>query len=179
MPQTLILAKNIQEGHQYAKAAGLGRFTYRTTTDSGAIRATRNGEIHLLSSFLKLPNRHAVMGALRNARGIEVLFVEFVDGKIIGDKGNAPEVETRYRLDEKTIELAFRANSIFSTESDNTEEVSENDDTEEAPELDNDTPAPVDKSQVKRAPRRKRCTKCGALVDDIDNHECFPADFFS
>lgn len=90
MAQTLILAKNISEANQYARAVGLQRFTYRAVRNAGAIRGIRHAEVHLLSSFLRRPDRHAIMSALRQARTLEVLYVDFVGGEILDGTENDP-----------------------------------------------------------------------------------------
>jgi hypothetical protein len=107
MPQTLVLAKSITEANQYAKAVGLQRFTYRAVRNAGSIRGVRHAEVHLLSSFLRRLDRHAIMGALRWARTLDVYFVDFVDGKII-DGTEDP----RGDLTDQDLEVAYRYNAI-------------------------------------------------------------------
>lgn len=85
---TLVLARNISEANRYARAIGLERFKYRAVRHAGSIRGVRNAEVHLLSSFLKRPDRHAIMSALRQARTLEVFYVDLDDLPEF-----APEVE--------------------------------------------------------------------------------------
>lgn len=98
MPQTLVLARSISEANQYAKAAGLQRFTYRPVRHAGSIRGVRHAEVHLLSSFLRRPDKYAIMGALRWAQTLTVFYVDFVDGQIVDGTGpTAHDLEVAYR----------------------------------------------------------------------------------
>lgn len=162
MPQTLILAKSTTEANRYAKVAGLDRFTYRAVRSAGSIRGVRHAEVHLLTSFLKRLDRHAILGALRWARTLEVYYVDFRDGEI-RDGTNDPStyaddgfdlLESHdvfgLELTDHDLEVAYRYNAIRDLEGTSGEETGETEPSED--------PAPV-------APRRRRsrCAKCSQL----------------
>lgn len=159
MPQTLILARNISEANQYAKAAGLQRFTYRAVRNAGSIRGVRHAEVHMLSSFLRRLDRHAIMGALRWARTLEIYFVEFVDGKII-DGTEDP----RGDLTDRDLEVAYRYNAML--DASNEEQSAP---TGEAEQGEDSAPAP--KPAKKRAATKKstpaKPAPAVAPVDDL------------
>lgn len=102
MAVTLILAKSITEANQYAKAAGLERFNYRAVRSAGSIRGVRHAEVHLLSSFIRRLDRHAIMAALRMARSLEVYYVVFEGGQILDG-----EEDPRGDLTDEVLEAAY------------------------------------------------------------------------
>ncbi len=99
---TLILAKNISEANAYAKLAGLQRFTYRAVRSAGAIRGVRNAEVHILPSFLRRVDRHAILATLAWAKTLEVYYVDPAD----------LEEETRGDLTDRQLEVAYRYDAL-------------------------------------------------------------------
>lgn len=159
MAQTLILAKSITEANRYARAVGLERFTYRAVRSAGSIRGVRHAEAHLLSSFLERPDRHAIMGALRWAKTLEVFYVDFRDGEIRdGDEVvvNGPT--------ERELEVAYRYNTLRD-DSNGDNMIAEGGPA--TPEEDSAQTAPPESSEdpASAAPRRRRsrCGDCGEL----------------
>jgi len=172
--QTLILAKNITEANHYAKVIGLERFSYRAVRNAGAIRGVRNAEVHLLSSFAKRLDRHAILASLRWAR-LDVFYVAFENGQIV-DSDISNMLEIPEGMTERQLEAAYRYNAIrdgaFEAALDEhlgipTEEESEQTGTTEPSE----TPAP---KETKRR-RRTRCKDCGALHFSEEPCEELPA----
>lgn len=78
---TLILAKSITEANDYARLAGLERFSYRAVRSAGAIKGVRNAEVHVLPTFTERLDRHAILAALQWARTLEVFYVDPEDLK--------------------------------------------------------------------------------------------------
>lgn len=175
MPATLILAKNTQEANHYAKVIGLPRFTYRAVRDAGAIRGVRNAEVHVLRSFLKRPDRHNILSALRNARWTQTYYVVFEDGKIVDPNPPATFVtgadgtteaydgmvhmvtggvhSTKGSLDRATREEILQEMSDEIEDEEPSEPTAETEPSED--------PAPAEKPERRR--RRTRCKDCGNL----------------
>lgn len=109
MAQTLILAKNITEANEYARAVGLERFSYRAVRSAGSIKGVRNAEVHLLPSFLARPDRHAILSVLSFARTLEVIYADPADFAPAEDS-NALESGTPPT--EREIEVAYRYHSM-------------------------------------------------------------------
>lgn len=148
---TLILAKSVTEANRYARVAGLPRFQYRAIRSAGSIRATRNADIHLLSSFLKRPDRHAIIGALRHTR-CDVYFVDLADFDL------EPKVEDpRGDLTERQLDVAYRYNALLDV--DLTDEV-----VMPLPTIER-IPEPEPKAPIEepKARRRSRCKDCNTL----------------
>lgn len=152
--QTLILAKNIAEANRYARELGMQRFTYRAVRHAGSIRGVRHAEVHLLSTFLKRPDRHAIMSALRQAKTLEVFYADVADFPglevrrvVVG--GHLVDLDKRGELTERQLEVAYRFNALRDLE-----ESSEPTGTPVPSE--DPAPAPVQK-------RRTRCAGCGEL----------------
>src|SRR5690606_21749310 len=76
--QTLILAKSTTEANRYARLFGLQPFTYRAVSRAGSIRNLRSAEVHVLPSFLRRVDRHAIVMALRQAK-VDIFYVDPVD----------------------------------------------------------------------------------------------------
>ena len=86
MRQTLILAKSTTEANRYARLFGLQPFTYRAVSRAGSIRNLRSAEVHVLPSFLRRVDRHAIVMALRQAK-VDIFYVDPVD--LVDERLNA------------------------------------------------------------------------------------------
>jgi hypothetical protein len=75
----LILARNMREAGSYAKTMGIPQGQFRAVQKAGAIRGVRNAEVHILPSFLVRRDRHAILGALKNARHLTTYYVDPAD----------------------------------------------------------------------------------------------------
>lgn len=178
MAQKLILAGSMREAHAFAKVAHFDRGSYRVVHRAAQIRSIRNAEVYLLSSFTTAVNRHSVLSALRMARNLEVLYVDFVDGEIV-DPGQ-PEPDPRGEVTDEVLALAYRAHSIFefmredAEQADAVEAAAEQAQADAIDEADiaeieetfddDDERAPVNK-------RRTRCKDCGELFHSTNPAE--------
>lgn len=117
--QILILAKSISDANSYAKLVGLPRFSYRSVRGAGAIRGVRNAEVHVLPGFLRRPDRHAIVAALRGARTLEIFYVDPAD---FGDEppelvpgGQIPvsnALESGTPPTDRELEVAYRYHAL-------------------------------------------------------------------
>lgn len=208
MALTLVLAKNITEANRYARAVGLPRFSYRAVRNAAAIRGVRHAEVHLLSTFLDRLDRHAIMAALRSARYLEVFYVDWRDGEIVGgtepsgtqivitavaDDVPAPESHTALvarvlaQPEDDSDDLLFDIErfenegarlSALVPETENEEDRGQTGETEPSEDA-----APAAEPPKRR--RRTRCPKCEQLhfKDDScpveETKQPDPADFFN
>lgn len=180
MAQKLILAGSMREAHAFAKVAHFDRGSYRVVHRAAQIRSIRNAEVYLLSSFATAVNRHSVLSALRMARNLEVLYVDFVDGEILdgGMSVEVPFIDNGPTDDDYS--LAYRAHSIFefmredAEQADLVEAAAEQAQADAIDEADiaeieetfddDDERAPVNK-------RRTRCKDCGELFHSTNPAE--------
>ena len=72
----VVLAATSSEGNTYAKRAGLPRFSYRPIAKANQVRNTQVADVHILPSFHKRPDRHAILAELRWGRDIRLIDVE-------------------------------------------------------------------------------------------------------
>jgi hypothetical protein len=72
----LVLSKSISEGNQYAKRAGLPRFSYRAVGNAASIRNLKVADVHILPSFDGRRDKHQILAELRWGRDIEYFYVE-------------------------------------------------------------------------------------------------------
>lgn len=111
---TLILSNTMPEGYAYAKVVGFKAGGFRVVRKAGSIRGVRNADVHLLSSFHKRLDRHAIMSALRLARTLDVYTVDFdLKTKTIIDPSAPPEVERTEVSPGAMIEDAYRMNAAY------------------------------------------------------------------
>lgn len=72
----LVLSGSIGEGNTYAKRVGLERFSYRAIGARKQVQNIQVADVHILPSFHKRPDKHAILGELRWGRDIVYKDVE-------------------------------------------------------------------------------------------------------
>lgn len=91
MRYAIVLAGSAQEGAAYAKSQGWRLSQYRVATSANSIRGIRKAEVHVLSSFERKLDRHAIMAALRHAPQLTWLHVS--DSGRVEEQLQIPEVD--------------------------------------------------------------------------------------
>ena len=180
MPATLVLAQDITQANRYARALGLEPFSYRAVRNAASIRGVRSAEVHLLSTFLRRPDRHRIMSELRLARYLEVLYVEVSVGRngsvTIVDPDNPvfegptdEDIEAAYAEHLERTAAAEAPEAPAGHSHPTVVATEESDEQTSAPEPSED---PASAEKPKRAARRRRCADCNSLValEDMDAH---------
>lgn len=113
--RTLILARSPREGGNYARRAGLKRWTFRTVYSARQIKGlpTKGVEVHILPSFATMANRGSVLGALRWRKGIEFFYVDPADLPTLSEVRAAEQASSLGDLTDDHLEAAYAENDEF------------------------------------------------------------------
>jgi hypothetical protein len=72
----IVLGANPQESHRYARRAGIPARNYRAPSSAASLKGLRSADVHLLPSFERRPDRHAIRAALRYVPDLRWIDVE-------------------------------------------------------------------------------------------------------
>lgn len=99
MARIIILSGNVQEGHLYARKAGIHPSRYTNPASARSVEGVAPSEIHILPGFRRRRDTHAIMAAvkrsMRRYQGVKVL-----------------EIDERGPLTQRVLDVAFRYNSL-------------------------------------------------------------------
>jgi uncharacterized protein (DUF1778 family) len=113
---TLILAGNPREGGQYARRLGMRPSAYRVVHDSGQIGGIQHADVHILPSFVKSIQRHAIFAALKYGYRIEYFYVDPDDMPTYDEMLGDLQAKELGELTDDILEAAYAEHAEFDHE---------------------------------------------------------------
>ena len=145
-PYVLVLAQTSHEGAKYVRRAELQRGRWRIAARASSIRGIRKAEVHCLPGFHKRPDRHSILGELRYAQ------CEWFDVEMPLTEAEIADLrQDLLVLDERSLEVAYRANRLRDAFIEATGDT--------PPVEDQEVLTQVAESRANR--RRRKCPDCG------------------
>jgi hypothetical protein len=111
--QTLILAASPREGGRYAKLTGMRPSRYRVVHDASQIKGIQHADVHILPSFAKTIQRHAVLAALQHGYRIEYFYVDPADLPTLDDRAADRQADELGELNDDVLEAAYAEHAAF------------------------------------------------------------------